>query len=151
MKYHNYTIYNPCNIKVDVECKSDNVSLQGFFLFYFKHFYWLFYLFIFKMLPPSGFPSYKLLSHPHCFYEGAPPPTYPQMQICIGKDIANPLKRHPYQAPISKHFLASTIVFVVRGCIWDGYSGGAVSGWPFLPSLLHSLFLPYLQTEVILG
>jgi len=47
---------------------------------------------------------------------------------CISKALADPLRRHPYQAPVSKHFLASAIVTGFGGCIWDGYPGWAVSG-----------------------
>jgi len=64
--------------------------------------------------------------------------------ICISKAVAEPLRRHPYQAPVSKHFLASATVTEFGGCIWDGSPGGAVSGWPFLQSLLHSLSLYFL-------
>jgi len=64
--------------------------------------------------------------------------------ICIRKVLTEPLRRHPYQASISKHFLASVIVTGFGGCIWDGSSGGAVSGWPFLQSLLPSLSLNFL-------
>jgi hypothetical protein len=64
--------------------------------------------------------------------------------ICIGQDLAEPLRRQMYQAPVSKHFLASAIVRGFGGCIWDESPGRAVSGWPFLQSLLHSLFLYFL-------
>jgi len=60
--------------------------------------------------------------------------------ICIGKTLAKPLRRHPDQAPVSKHFLASAIVTEFGSCIWDGSLGGTVSGWPFLQSLLHPVF-----------
>jgi hypothetical protein len=43
--------------------------------------------------------------------------------------------------PVSKHLLASTIVSGFGDCIWDGSLGGAVSGWSFLQSLLHTLSL----------
>jgi hypothetical protein len=36
---------------------------------------------------------------------------------------------------------ASTIVSGFDDSIWDGSPGGAVSGWPFLQSLLHTLYL----------
>jgi len=55
--------------------------------------------------------------------------------ICISKALAEPLRRHPYLAPVYKHFLVSVTGF--DGCIWDGSPGGAVSGWPFHQSLLH--------------
>jgi hypothetical protein len=47
-------------------------------------------------------------------------------------------------------FLASAIVSRFGGSIWDKSPGGAVFGWPLLQSLLHSLFLNLLFTEVIL-
>jgi hypothetical protein len=66
------------------------------------------------------------------------------IHICIGQDLAEPLGRQLYQAPVSKHFLTSTIVSGFGVCMWDGFSGGALSGWPFLQSLLHSLSLHFL-------
>jgi hypothetical protein len=36
-------------------------------------------------------------------------------------------------------------------CMWDGSTGGAISRWPFLQSLLYTLFLYFLYTETILG
>ena len=54
-------------------------------------------------------------------------------------------RRQPYQAPVSKNFLASSIPSRFCDCIWDGSPGGAVSTWHFLQSLLHtfvSIFLP---------
>ena len=62
--------------------------------------------------------------------------------ICIGQDLAEPLRRQ--LAPVSKHFLASAIVSGFGVCMWDGSPGGAVSGWPFLQSLLHTLSLYFL-------
>jgi hypothetical protein len=38
------------------------------------------------------------------------------IHICISKALAETLRRHPYQAPISKHFLASAIVNGIGGC-----------------------------------
>jgi len=46
-------------------------------------------------------------------------------------------RRQLYQAPVSKHFLASAIVSGFGVCMWDEFPGRAVSGWPFLQ------FLPY--------
>jgi hypothetical protein len=64
--------------------------------------------------------------------------------ICIGQALAESLRGQLYQAPISKCFLASAVVsgFVVYR--WDGSPGMAISGWPFLQSLLHSLSLNFL-------
>jgi hypothetical protein len=66
------------------------------------------------------------------------------IHICTGQALAEPLKRQLYQAPVSKHFFASAIVTEFGDCIWDEFPGGAVSGWPFLQSLLHSLSLYFL-------
>jgi hypothetical protein len=54
------------------------------------------------------------------------------IHISIVQDLAQPLKRQLYQAPVSKHFLSSVIVSglssaIVSGfgvCIWDGFPGG---------------------------
>jgi len=54
--------------------------------------------------------------------------------------LTDPLRRQPYQAPVSKCFLASTIALEYRICRWDGSLSGTVSEWPFLQSLLH--FVP---------
>jgi hypothetical protein len=59
--------------------------------------------------------------------------------VCICQALADPLRRQLYQAPVSKHFPASTIVSGFGDCIWNGSQGGAVSGWPFLQSLLRTL------------
>ena len=44
--------------------------------------------------------------------------------LCICQALAGPLRRQPYQAPVSKHFLASTIVSGFSDCIWDESPGG---------------------------
>jgi hypothetical protein len=59
--------------------------------------------------------------------------------ICLA--LEEPLRRQLYQAPVNKHFLASTAVSGFGICMWDG---SPVSGWPFLQSLLHSLSLYFL-------
>ena len=61
--------------------------------------------------------------------------------ICIDQDLAEPLRRQQYQAPVSKNFLASAIVSGFGVCMWDGSPGGAVSGWPFLQSLFQVFLL----------
>jgi hypothetical protein len=61
--------------------------------------------------------------------------------ICLGQVLAEPLREQPYQAPVSKCFLSSAIVSGFGVCRWGGSLGGAVSGWPFLQSLLH-FFVP---------
>ena len=62
-----------------------------------------------------------------------------RIHLCICQALAEPLRRQLYQAPVSMHFLASTIVSGFGDCIWAGSPGGAVSEWPFLQSLLHTL------------
>jgi hypothetical protein len=69
------------------------------------------------------------------------------IHLCICQALAEPLRRQLYQAPISKLLLASTIVSGFGNCIWDGSPDEAVSGWPFLLSLLHTLSL-YLLSRV---
>ena len=66
------------------------------------------------------------------------------IHICIGQALADPLRRQIYQAHVSKHFLASAIVFGCCVCIRDESLNWEVSGWPFLPSLFHSLSLYFL-------
>ena len=52
--------------------------------------------------------------------------------LCVCQALADPLSRQLYQAPVSMHFLTATIVSAFGDCMWDGYPGGAVSGWSFL-------------------
>jgi hypothetical protein len=61
------------------------------------------------------------------------------IRICIGQDLAEPLRRQLYQASVSKHFLASAIVSGFGVFMWDESPGGAVSGWPFFFSLCSTL------------
>jgi hypothetical protein len=60
------------------------------------------------------------------------------ISLCICPALAKSLRRQLYQAPVSKHFSVSAIVLRFGICISDGAPGGAVSGWPFLQSLLHN-------------
>jgi hypothetical protein len=69
--------------------------------------------------------------------------------IFVGQALAEPLRVHLYQAPVSKLFLASATVSGFGVCKWDEYLNGAVSGIPFLQSLLHSLCLHFLLTGII--
>jgi hypothetical protein len=64
--------------------------------------------------------------------------------ICQG--LAESLRRQPYEDPLSKHFPALTIMASFGDCLWDWSPGEAVSGWPFLQSLLHTLS-PYFFCE----
>ena len=63
------------------------------------------------------------------------------MHLWFCQALAEPLRRQLYQAPVSKHLLASTIVSEFVDYIWDGSPGGAVSGWSLLHSLLQTLSL----------
>ena len=65
------------------------------------------------------------------------------IHFCICHALAEPLRldRQLYEASVSKHLLASTIVSEFGNSIWDGFLGGAVSVWSFLQSLFHTLFL----------
>jgi hypothetical protein len=61
------------------------------------------------------------------------------IHFCICQAPAEPLRRQLYQAPVSKLLLASIVVSGFCGCIWDGPTGGAVSRWSFILSLLHTV------------
>jgi hypothetical protein len=63
------------------------------------------------------------------------------IHFCICQALVETLRRQLYQAPVSTHFLASTIVSAFDECIWDRFPGGAVSEWPFPQSLLYTLSL----------
>jgi hypothetical protein len=62
------------------------------------------------------------------------------IHFCIFQALAEPHRSQLYLAPFSKQ-LASTIESGFGGCIRDGSSCGAVFGWSFLKSLLHTLSL----------
>jgi hypothetical protein len=54
------------------------------------------------------------------------------IHFCISQALAEPFWRHLYQAPVSKHFLTSTIVSGFGVCIWDGSPvGQSLDGLPF--------------------
>jgi hypothetical protein len=58
--------------------------------------------------------------------------------ICIGQDLAEPLRRKLYQAPVSKHFLASAIVSGLSACEMDPQGRQSLDGLSF--SLCSTLF-----------
>jgi hypothetical protein len=60
--------------------------------------------------------------------------------ICIGQDLAEPLRRQLYQAPVSKHFLASAIVFGFGVSRWDVPRWGTL--WMDFPLVSAPLFVP---------
>jgi hypothetical protein len=63
---------------------------------------------------------------------------------CIPQALEELLRGQLYQAPVSMHFLASTLGSVFGDYIWNGSPGEAVSRWPLLESLLHNLSLYFL-------
>jgi hypothetical protein len=70
------------------------------------------------------------------------------IHFCICQALTEPLRRQLYQAPVSKHLLASTVVSGFGDCIWDGSLGGSVSGWSFLQDDIlnfHSLPAEFLM------
>jgi hypothetical protein len=62
------------------------------------------------------------------------------MCICFGQDLAEPL-RLLYQAPVSKHFLASTVVSGFGVCMW-GWTPRWRSLWMVFASVSLLLFMP---------
>jgi hypothetical protein len=64
-----------------------------------------------------------------------------RIHFCICRALVEPRRRQLYQAPFTKLFLTSTIVSGFSGCLWDESPSGAISGWSFLQSLLHTLYL----------
>jgi hypothetical protein len=54
------------------------------------------------------------------------------IHLCTFQALAELLRTQLYKAPVSMHFLASTIVPAFADCIWDESPNGAISGWPFL-------------------
>jgi hypothetical protein len=80
------------------------------------------------LTPPLGTPnSVQWLTASTCLY------------IC--QVLAKPIRRQPYQAPVSKHFLASTIVSGFGACIWDGSPGGESLDGLFFSLCLWGPFL----------
>jgi hypothetical protein len=90
---------------------------------------------VFALTPPLGSPrSVQCLGE--CIH------------ICIGQALTEPLREQLYQAPFSKQSLASAIVSGFGVCMWNGSPDGAVFGWPFLQSLIHSLScIPFRQEQ----
>jgi hypothetical protein len=124
-----------------------------FFVFFFNY---TFSLLRFQMLSPFPVSPLKIpyplptpLPPPHsCFLVLAFPYRDPVLSLMISESIylcicqvlekpPPPSRRQLYQAPVSKHFLSSTIVSRFEDCIWAGSPGGAVSV-PFLQSLIHT-------------
>jgi len=75
------------------------------------------------------------------------------IHICICKALKKPLRRHLYQAPVSIHFLSSTIKSGFGDYTWDGSSGG-VSLWKTFCSVsapyFVSAFPPVITVSILL-
>ena len=91
--------------------------------------YWLVYI-----VPPMGLPN---LSAPWVLSLAPPLGTLCSIQwlaesihLCICQALVKSLRRQLYQAPVSKHFVASTIVSGFGDCIWNRSPGEVV--WAFL-------------------
>jgi hypothetical protein len=79
--------------------------------------YWLTHI-----VPPMGL---QTPSAPWVLYLAPPMGTLCSVQwlaesihLCICQALVEPLRRQLYQAPVSKHLLASTIVSGFGDCIW---------------------------------
>jgi hypothetical protein len=68
------------------------------------------------------------------------------IHFCNCQALAEPLRRQLYQAPVSKHLLASTIVSSFGSCIWDG----SLSHWMAFPSVSAPNFASTSPPMVIL-
>jgi hypothetical protein len=79
------------------------------------------------------------------------------IHLCVCQAMAESLRRQLYQAPVSKHFLASTIVSGFGDCMWDGSPGGVwdvdmsnssfVQNWAILGFLLfHEMFSIHIRS-----
>jgi hypothetical protein len=62
--------------------------------------------------------------------------------LCICQALAEPLRRQLYQAPVSKHFLAFTIVTGFGGWLYMGWIPRWGSLWMAFPSVSAWLFVP---------
>jgi hypothetical protein len=59
------------------------------------------------------------------------------IHFSICQELAEPLRRQPYQ----QELVESTTMSGFGDCIWDGSSGGALSGWSFFQYLFHTFFV----------
>jgi hypothetical protein len=64
------------------------------------------------------------------------------IHICIDKALAEPLRRQLYQAAVSKHFLASAIVFGFGGCLYVVWIPKWGSLWMAFHSVSAQHFVP---------
>jgi hypothetical protein len=71
------------------------------------------------------------------------------IHLCFCNALSGPLRRQPYQAPFSMHFLVSTIVSGFGNCIGNESSGVTVSGWSYLQSLLNALISIFAPMSIL--
>jgi hypothetical protein len=57
------------------------------------------------------------------------------IHICVCQALTEPLRRHPYQAPISKHFLVLAVESCLSGCIWECRWGRFWMAFPSVSAL----------------
>ena len=75
------------------------------------------------------------------------------INFCICQALAETFRRQLYRAPISKHLLASIIVFGFGGCLWDGSQvRQSLDGPSFclsskLCNSFHGCFVPHSKKE----
>jgi hypothetical protein len=105
--------------------------------------WWCLFLTLFLLCISTAFSSFSPFSNPSIGDHMVSP-----MVGCDGPPLymsSSGKARHLYQAPVSKHFLAFSIVSQFGVCIWDGSPSRAVSGWAF-PSVsaphFSSIFPP---------
>jgi hypothetical protein len=104
---------------------------------------WLILLFLLMGLQTSSAPSVLSLTPPlgtPCSVEWLAV----SIHLCICLALVEPLMIQLYQAPVSKHLLASTMMYGFGISIRHGSPWVSVSGWSFLRSLLHTLSLDFL-------
>jgi hypothetical protein len=67
------------------------------------------------------------------------------IHLWIFQALVEPVRQQLYQAPVSKHLLASTIMLGLMTVYGMDPQVGQSLGWPLLQSLLHALSLKFLQ------
>jgi hypothetical protein len=68
--------------------------------------------------------------------------------ICIGQDLAEPLRRQQYQASVRKYFLESTVVLVWVYCLRVRWIPRCGSLWMVFPSVSIWLFVPIFPLDM---
>jgi hypothetical protein len=66
------------------------------------------------------------------------------INICIGQSLAEPLRRQPYQAPVSKHFL---VLAILSAYGMDLQVGKSPDGLSFSLCFTLSLYISFRQEQ----